>query len=229
MAARAFFVIAAVSLIAPTLAAAGEEYITPDTIVWLYEARQAKRVPDDQLARVLSPALNENRLSDEFERREAIASAKPKIAEHLAWAKAVKPVKIQTGTRTLGDYDFGRKAFATGWHMGTIFPTTKWEFTDKRAYVIMPTNPADIMFLPMSEVRAKELLGATPGRRVDYVLHGVLTGTKVTTSWDTSMYGGQRKLEYKTVLVRITQVDVISLEDPSLGREPTLLFSKKIP
>ena len=103
-------------LLLSTSAFAEHIRVVEENVAFLYEARAELPVPDEELARRVS--IDYANARDEFSRHDIFQRVKPIIAKRLAEARNTKLVYLAVSTN-LGDYDFERKSFPTGFSEAT--------------------------------------------------------------------------------------------------------------
>ena len=130
----------------------GEEVRIDDmSIPFLYESRVSARdryLDDPVLAGILSQKFKMSR--DEFERHEMMQTLKPEIDRRLAEGAAASEVYFDLGV-LLGEYDFEKQGFPTGWSARTYI---EYDFS----FAVMFENGGAVSLFPI-EVDVARALG----------------------------------------------------------------------
>lgn len=133
-----------------TGAIAGGTQINDNNVFYYYESRADIRTPDTKLAEMISVDYRTAR--DEFTRHDLFEQIKPVLEEKLNQAKANNLVSFQI-TGNLGEYDFERKAFPTGFGKGSYIPfgnsyAATFENAEDLSFIDIPPSKPEPSHLP---------------------------------------------------------------------------------
>lgn len=137
--------------------------VNETNVTFLYESRAEIRPPDHTLAEIISTDYRSAR--DEFTRHDLLQEIKPVIEKRMAEGQQTKQVVLRIGG-TLGDYDFDKNAFPTGFSDATYIPFGY-------LYAVNFTNASQIDFLPVEMSSARTLAGELrKSRRAVFSIYG---------------------------------------------------------
>jgi hypothetical protein len=177
-------------LLLSTSASAEHIRVVEENVAFLYEARAELPVPDEELAK--SAFTDYANAKDEFSRHDIFQRVKPIIEKRLAEARDTKLVYLTVSTN-LGDYDFERKSFPTGFSEGTFIP-----FRNK--YAVTFVNGVDVEYMPVAmEAARSHARELQKTRRGSAKIYGEIQGAS------------EKRLNYatsKALSVRITRIEL---------------------
>ncbi|WKN23094.1 DUF4852 domain-containing protein [Azotobacter vinelandii] len=174
-----------------TGAIAGGTLINDNNVFYYYESRADIRTPDTKLAEMISVDYRTAR--DEFTRHDLFERIKPVLEEKLNQAKANNLVTFQI-TGNLGEYDFERKAFPTGFGKGSYIPFGN-------SYAATFENAEDLSFIDIPPEQARTFSSALQkGRRISIELEG----TPVAAKEDNLDWNHTKALVIKVTKMTIT-------------------------
>ena len=199
-------------LLLSTSAFAEHIRVVEENVAFLYEARAELPVPDEELARRVS--IDYANARDEFSRHDIFQRVKPIIAKRLAEARNTKLVYLAVSTN-LGDYDFERKSFPTGFSEATYIPF-------RNRYTVTFVNGVDIEYMPVAMESARSLAGKLQKtRRATAKIYGEIQGVS------------ERKLNYlvtKALSVRITKIELSLQSGATVGsKTPGMPYKDEAP
>jgi len=175
--------------------------ISDENAHFYYDANADIKTPAHKLAEFISSDYRNAR--DEFTKHDLFQQIKPVIDKRLAKAKNTKTVHVRISVN-LENYDFGKKAFATGIGATTYIPLDN-------NYAVTFTNAEKIKFLsvPINSARklSKELGN---DRRSNFIIQGVITGAKEESL---GRWGGTKK----AIKVKITKIEVTLKSGTKVG------------
>ena len=147
-------------------------------------------MPDEELAK--SAFTDYANAKDEFSRHDIFQRVKTIIEKRLAEARDTKLVYLTVSTN-LGDYDFERKSFPTGFSEGTFIP-----FRNK--YAVTFVNGVDVEYMPVAmEAARSHARELQKTRRGSAKIYGEIQGAS------------EKRLNYatsKALSVRITRIEL---------------------
>lgn len=164
------------SLLFSTLALAEPVRLTDENAYLYYESRADIASPSHKLAEYLSQDYKNAR--DEFTKHDLLQKIEPVLAKKLIEAKDTKTVLLRVRGK-LGDYDFNKKAFPTGFGETTFIPFSN-------DYAASFVNGNDIQFMEVNMEAARELsdeLRKTRTATFDIVGSIVGAGEEAVNSW----------------------------------------------
>lgn len=169
---------------------AAEVRLSDDNAFLYYESRAAVKAPDHKLAEFMS--TDYRHAQDEFVKHDLMKKIKPVLHRKLDDAKNDDTVFVRVGTR-LGEYDFNKGAFPTGFSETTFIPFDN-------GYALTFNNGEKAAFIPVAIDRARALSGKLRrSRRATVILHVKLLGVEEKT------FNWARK---KSINSRITKMEV---------------------
>lgn len=113
------FPVVILACLGASLAHAEPQRLSDENVAFIYEARSSVPTPEHKLAAYIS--RDYARARDEFTKHELMGQLRPVIQERIAEGAATREVMLRVRGR-LGDYDFDRKTFPTGFTDGSFIP-----------------------------------------------------------------------------------------------------------
>ena len=192
---KKIFFILAIAL--PSIACAEEiEILSNDTAPFVYESRAKSPISNEMLADILVPEYHNAR--DEFSKHALFAKIDPDVKNSMAEAKAKSDYYVRINI-DLGQYDFDKKRFPSGFTSATYIP---FSYNFDLLYALVFDNVKEIEFIPLPLDAAKSLSGKLQiSRTITAVVYCRIVDTDI------------RKLQYnksKVLLSHITKVDFLS-------------------
>ncbi len=123
------------------------ERISDENAFYFYESRAEIRSPEHKLAGFISNEYKNAR--DEFTKHDLFQQIKPVLNKRLAKAKGQKVVFVGVNSK-LGDYDFDKKAFPSGFSETTFIPFD-------HSYAVSFVNASEIEYIPKELDSARKL------------------------------------------------------------------------
>lgn len=173
--------------------------ITDDNAPFLYDARAEIKTPENTLATYMSKDYREAK--DEFTRHDLFQKIQPVIEKRLKQASKTTHVSILVNGK-LGDYDFGKHAFPSGFSSTTFIPFD-------HSYAVQFTNADKLEYIPVPMKSARSLSPSLQNnRRASFLISGDIVGVKEEKiNWRS----------YKTIQVKVTQVDASLRSGAKIG------------
>lgn len=128
-----------------TTSVAEEPQLADENIPFLYESRADIPAPDHKMASLIS--IEYKKAEDEFTRQDLFKVIQPVLRKRMAEAKVINSVFVRVNT-TIGEYDFDKSAFPTGFSETTYIPYDN-------GYAATFINIKNILFLPVLLEKAK--------------------------------------------------------------------------
>lgn len=148
---------------------AEEVTLTSEHMTYLYESRAKIPAPDYKLAEMIS--VEYRGAQDEFTKRDLFKKIKPVLDERLAQGRTTTEVVIHVST-TIGEYDFDKQAFPTGFNESTYLPF-------ENDYAAIFTNVQDSVYLATPEDKARNYAALLrQGRRGEIVIKASVVGVE---------------------------------------------------
>lgn len=143
--------------------------LSSENVPYLYESRAKIPAPDYKLAEMIS--VEYRGAQDEFTKRDLFKKIKPVLDERLAQGRATTEIVIHVNT-TIGEYDFEKQAFPTGFNESTYLP-----FDNNYAAVF--ANVQEVAFLAMPEDKARNFSGVLrQGRKGELAIKATVVGVE---------------------------------------------------
>ena len=165
-----------------------------------YESRAEIQAPKESLAGYISKDYRNSR--DEFTKYDLFEKIKPVLNKKLAEAKLNNSITLNV-RGNLGDYDFSKKSFPTGFGETTFIPFD-------HGYAVNFTNGTDIEFIDVPMASARTLSSSLQrSRSAVFTIQGEIVGAEEqqVNSWSTK----------KMIKVKITSIDVKLKSGTSVG------------
>lgn len=126
--------------------ASAESYqIDDDTAFYVYEVFSEIKTPREELAEYISKDYR--RARDEFSRHDLLVEINPVLDKRIEEAASAKLFNIRIGGK-LGEYDFDKKGFKTGFSENTFVPYSY-------GYAASFTNIGKAEYLPVTVEKAR--------------------------------------------------------------------------
>ena len=143
--------------------------LSSENVPYLYESRAKIPAPDYKLAEMVS--VEYRGAQDEFTKRDLFKKIKPVLDERLAQGRATTEIVIHVNT-TIGEYDFEKQAFPTGFNEGTYLPFDN-------SYAAVFANVQEVAFLAIPEDKARDFSGVLrQGRKGELVIKATILGVE---------------------------------------------------
>lgn len=181
------------------------ERLTDETVPFVYESRAKLPASDEKLAEFLSADYRNARV--EFTKQELLEKIKPVIKSTLAEAKSKGEYILRVGTK-LGQYDFNKKQFPSGFSSSTFIPfEIRHDFGMALSrYAVIFDNIKDVENIPLPLDAAKSLSGKLQQSRA---ITAVVYCRIISTQEKQLNYSAA----YKVINAHITKVDFSSDDD----------------
>lgn len=180
-------------------AASATEFVSNSDLPFLYDSRAAVKTPETDLAYNMS--TDYRNASDEFSRHDLFAQLEPVIKNKIKQASKIKQVSIRVSGE-LGDYDFDKHAFPTGFSSTTFIPF-------KYQYAVTFTNTNSLKSIPVPMAHARSLSPSLKhSRHATYIVTGDIVGAK---EQEINYY------TYKTTQVKITKIEAVLNSGKKVG------------
>lgn len=176
------------------------ERLTDETVPFVYESRAKLPASDETLAEFISVDYRNAR--DEFTKHELLEKIQPIIKSTLTEAKSKGEYFLRVGTK-LGQYDFNKKQFPSGFSSSTFIP-----FENK--YAVIFDNVKEIENIPLALDAAKSLSGKLQQSRA---ITAVVYCRIISTQEKQLNYSAA----YKVINAHITKVDFSSDDDAPIS------------
>jgi hypothetical protein len=175
----------------PPIVFAEDTILTDESVPFLYESRAEIKAPDTALAEYISTDYRSAR--DEFTKHDLFQQIKPILDKKLKEAKESKNVVLRIGAR-LGDYDFDKKAFSTGFGEATFIPFDN-------GYAVTFINGEQIEMLQVPMASAKSLSSSLQkSREAKFDVYGEIVGAKE----ESINYFTKKAIKVKITKLRVT-------------------------
>jgi len=165
----------------------------------VYESRAKLPASDEKLAEFLSADYRNAR--DEFTKQELLEKIKPVIKSTLTEAKSKGEYFLRVGTK-LGQYDFDKKQFPSGFSSSTFIPFEIRFGMEVSRYAVMFDNIKEVENIPLPLDAAKSLSGKLQqSRAITAVVYCRINGTQ------------EKQMNYrdfKVMMAHVTKVDFLT-------------------
>jgi len=191
--------------LASLLGAAAEEVVevSATNIPLLYEAKAEMPTPMERIAEAIS--ADYRTLTDEFSKHEYLEKIKPSIKRRIKEAGETQSFFVTVGTH-LGEYDFDRKAFPTGFDAGSFIPFNN--------YAVYFSNTEAVRYVEVPLEEAKKASSALKGsRQCTIVFTGILEKC------------GEKEFNYSLYKITYLKAKRVSIR----LKDSTIEFTKEIP